>query len=54
MKTSLTLTLSLSTVLAFMGTYFLHLTADNADQFLSVALIVFADGQKIVYSFQSF
>ena len=31
MKTSLTLTLSLSTVLAFIGTYFLHLTADNAD-----------------------
>ena len=44
MKTSLTLTLSLSTVLAFIGTYFLHLTADNAEQFLSVALIVFADG----------
>ena len=44
MKTSLTLTLSLSTVLAFIGTYFLHLTADNAEQFLSVALIIFADG----------
>ena len=44
MKTSLTLTLSLSTVLAFIGTYFLHLTANNAEQFLSVALIVFADG----------
>ena len=44
MKASLTLTLSLSTVLAFVGTYFLHLTADNAEQFLSVALVVFADG----------
>ena len=44
MKASLTLTLSLSTVLAFIGTYFLHLTADNAEQFLSVALIIFADG----------
>jgi len=44
MKASLTLTLSLSTALAFVGTYFFNLTADNAEQFLSVALIVFADG----------
>lgn len=44
MKASLTLTLSLSTALAFIGTYFFNLTVDNAEQFLSVALIVFADG----------
>ena len=44
MKTSLTLTLSLSTILAFIGTYFFNLTADNIEQFLSVALVIFADG----------
>ena len=44
MKTSLLITLSLSTALAFIGTYFFNLTADNAEQFLSVALIVFVDG----------
>ena len=44
MKTSLTLTLSLSTALAFIGTYFFNLTADNIEQFLSVALVVFVDG----------
>ena len=44
MKTGLTVTLSMSTLLAFIGTYFLNLTADNAEQFLAVGLIVFADG----------
>jgi hypothetical protein len=44
MKTSLTLTLSLSTALAFIGTYFFNLTADNIEQFLSVTLVVFVDG----------
>lgn len=44
MKTSLLITLSLTTAFAFVGTYFLHLTADNIDQFLSVGLVVFADG----------
>jgi hypothetical protein len=44
MKASLTLTLSLSTILAFIGTYFFNLTADNIEQFLSVALVVFVDG----------
>ena len=44
MKTSLLITLSLTTAFAFIGTYFLHLTADNIDQFLSVGLVVFADG----------
>jgi phage-related holin len=44
MKTSLLITLSLTTAFAFIGTYFLHLTADNIDQFLSVGLVIFADG----------
>lgn len=34
----------MSTLLAFMGTYFFNLTADNAEQFLAVGVIVFADG----------
>lgn len=44
MKTSLLITLSLSTFLAFVGTYFFHLTADNAEQFLAIGVVVFADG----------
>jgi len=44
MKTSLLITLSLTTACAFIGTYFMHLTADNIDQFLEVGLVVFADG----------
>jgi phage-related holin len=44
MKTSLLITLSLTTALAFIGTYFMHLTADNIEQYLSVGLVVFADG----------
>jgi len=43
MKTSLLITLSLTTALAFIGTYFMHLTADNIEQFLAVGLVVFAD-----------
>ena len=34
----------MSTLLAFTGTYFLNLTADNAEQFLAVSVVVFADG----------
>ena len=34
----------MSTILAFIGTYFFNLTADNIEQFLSVALVVFVDG----------
>ena len=34
----------MSTLLAFIGTYFFNLTADNAEQFLAVGLVVFADG----------
>lgn len=44
MKTGLLITLSLSTALAFIGTYFFNLTTNNAEQFLSMALIVFVDG----------
>jgi hypothetical protein len=44
MKTSLLITLSLTTALAFIGTYFMHLTADNIEQFLAVGFIVFTDG----------
>jgi hypothetical protein len=44
MKTGLTITLSMSTLLAFVGTYFFNLTADNAEQFLAVGLVIFADG----------
>lgn len=44
MKASLLITLSLTTAFAFIGTYFMHLTADNIDQFLAVGLVVFADG----------
>jgi hypothetical protein len=44
MKTSLIITLSLTTALAFIGTYFVHLTADNIEQYLSVGFVIFADG----------
>ena len=44
MKTSLLIILSLTTACAFIGSYFMNLTADNIEQYLSVALVVFADG----------
>ena len=44
MKTSLLITLSLTTAFAFIGSYFLNLTANNIEQYISVALVVFADG----------
>ena len=44
MKTSLLITLSLTTACAFIGSYFLNLTANNIEQYISVALVVFADG----------
>jgi len=44
MKTGLIITLSMSTLLAFIGTYFFNLTADNVEQFLAVGLVIFADG----------
>jgi hypothetical protein len=42
-KTSGLLYLS-TTFLAFLGTYFLHLTADNAEQYLAIVAVVFLDG----------
>ena len=44
MKTSLIITLTLTTACAFIGSYFMELTADNIEQYLSVAFVVFADG----------
>jgi phage-related holin len=44
MKTSLLITLSLTTACAFIGSYFMNLTADNIEQYLSVAFVVFTDG----------
>lgn len=44
MKTGLIITLSMSTIMAFVGTYFFNLTADNIEQFLAVGAVVFADG----------
>jgi len=44
MKTGLIITLSMSTLLAFIGTYFFNLTADNIEQFLAAGLIIFVDG----------
>jgi len=44
MKTLLINTLTLTTICAFIGSYFMELTADNIEQYLSVALVIFADG----------
>ena len=44
MKTGLIITLSMSTILAFIGTYFFNLTLENVEQFLAVGFIIFADG----------
>ena len=44
MKTSLIIILTMSTFLAFIGTHFLNLTADNAEQYLAVGIVIFADG----------
>lgn len=44
MKLTLLITLSLTTALAFIGSYFLNLTANNIEQFISVGFVVFADG----------
>jgi len=44
MKTSLIIILTMSTFLAFIGTHLLNLTADNAEQYLAVGLVIFADG----------
>lgn len=39
-----TLLVSWATVCAFLGTYFLNLSADNAEQYLAVVAVVFVDG----------
>lgn len=44
MKTLLISTLTLTTICAFIGSYFMELTAENIEQYLSVALVIFADG----------
>lgn len=44
MKTSLLITLSLTTFCAFIVSYFIELTANNIEQYLSVAFVIFADG----------
>lgn len=44
MKTTLLIPVTLTTACAFIGSYFMNLTADNIEQYLSVALVVVADG----------
>ena len=44
MKTSLLILLSLTAACAFIGSYFMNLTLDNIEQYLSVAFVIFADG----------
>ena len=44
MKTLLISTLTLTTICAFIGSYFMDLTADNIEQYLSVGFVIFADG----------
>lgn len=34
----------MTTALAFLGSYFMKLTADNIEQYLSVGFVIFADG----------
>ena len=41
---SFLLAISFTTVCAFVGSYFLKLTADNAEQYLAVVAVVFIDG----------
>ena len=44
MKTSLIILLSLTTAAAFIVSYFLDLTADNIEQYMSIFFVIFADG----------
>jgi phage-related holin len=39
-----TAAISLATVCAFLGSYFLHLTADNAEQYLGIVASILLDG----------
>lgn len=43
-STALYLILTVSTTLAFIATYFMELTMGNINQYLAVALVIFADG----------
>jgi len=36
--------LSLTTICAFVGSYFMDLTADNIEQFMALVAVIFADG----------
>lgn len=45
MKTSILITtLTLSTVLAFIGSFFLHLTSTYPERYLAVCMVILADG----------
>lgn len=44
MKTTSLILISLTTIIAFIGSYFWNLTADNLEQYLSIGSVVFADG----------
>ena len=44
MKSTLAIILSISTVAAFLCSYFLQLTMDNAEQYLAIIALVFTDG----------
>ena len=44
MKSTLAIILSISTVAAFLCSYFLELTMDNAEQYLAIIALVFVDG----------
>jgi phage-related holin len=44
MKTLSAILLTLTTACAFIGSYFMNLTADNIEQYLSVGFVIFADG----------
>lgn len=44
MKTSLLVLGTTSTIIAFICSYFFHLTMDNAEQYLAVVAVIFMDG----------
>jgi phage-related holin len=44
MKLTILTIITLTTTFAFIGSYFFDLTADNMEQYLAVALVIFADG----------
>ena len=39
-----TATITFATICAFLGSYFLHLTADNIDQYMAIVAVTFLDG----------